>query len=86
MSGIAEKGDPALAPAFNRRAVELAIKAALALGCDVQPVSIFARKNYFYPDLPKGYQISQYEKPLALHGGITITVGGVPAGASAGAG
>ena len=70
-------GMPGALPVLNRRAVELAIKAALALGCDVQPVSIFARKNYFYPDLPKGYQISQYEKPLALHGGITITVGGV---------
>ena len=69
----------------QRRAVELAVKAALALGCSVQPVSIFARKNYFYPDLPKGYQISQYELPLALNGhvrwehdGETLDVGITP--------
>ena len=53
---------------LNRRAVELAARAALALGCQVHPTSIFARKNYFYPDLPKGYQISQYERPLATDG------------------
>src|SRR5439155_1692400 len=63
-------------PVLNRAAVDYAIKAALALGCDVQPLSIFARKNYFYPDLPKGYQISQYERPLALGGGLDISVGG----------
>ena len=62
-------GLPGALPVLNRAAVDLAIKAALALGCDVQPGSIFARKNYFYPDLPKGYQISQYERPLALGGG-----------------
>jgi aspartyl-tRNA(Asn)/glutamyl-tRNA(Gln) amidotransferase subunit B len=61
---------------LNRRAVDYAVKAALALGCDLQPESIFARKNYFYPDLPKGYQISQYERPLALGGGLEISVGG----------
>ena len=61
-------GFPGSLPVLNRRAVELAIKAALALGCEVQTESIFARKNYFYPDLPKGYQISQYEQPLALRG------------------
>ena len=66
-------GLPGALPVFNRRAVDYAIKAALALGCDVQPVSIFARKNYFYPDLPKGYQISQYERPLALRGSLDIT-------------
>jgi aspartyl-tRNA(Asn)/glutamyl-tRNA(Gln) amidotransferase subunit B len=69
-------GLPGALPVLNRQAVDYAIKAALALGCDVQPVSIFARKNYFYPDLPKGYQISQYERPLALGGGLDITAGG----------
>ena len=69
-------GLPGALPVLNRKAVEYAIKAALALGCDVQPVSIFARKNYFYPDLPKGYQISQYERPLALRGSLDITAGG----------
>jgi aspartyl-tRNA(Asn)/glutamyl-tRNA(Gln) amidotransferase subunit B len=69
-------GLPGALPVLNRRAVDYAIKAALALGCDVQAESIFARKNYFYPDLPKGYQISQYERPLALGGGLDVTVGG----------
>ncbi len=69
-------GLPGALPVLNRAAVDYAIKAALALGCDVQPVSIFARKNYFYPDLPKGYQISQYERPLALRGSLDITAGG----------
>jgi aspartyl-tRNA(Asn)/glutamyl-tRNA(Gln) amidotransferase subunit B len=69
-------GMPGALPVLNRQAVDYAIKAALALGCDVQPGSIFARKNYFYPDLPKGYQISQYERPLALGGGLEITLGG----------
>jgi len=67
-------GLPGALPVLNRRAVDFAIKAALALGCDVQRESIFARKNYFYPDLPKGYQISQYERPLALGGGLEIAV------------
>jgi aspartyl-tRNA(Asn)/glutamyl-tRNA(Gln) amidotransferase subunit B len=71
-------GLPGALPVLNRAAVDYAIKAALALGCDVQPASIFARKNYFYPDLPKGYQISQYEQPLARGGGISIDVGGGP--------
>ena len=69
-------GLPGALPVLNRQAVDYAIKAALALGCDVQPASIFARKNYFYPDLPKGYQISQYERPLAIGGGLDITAGG----------
>ena len=68
-------GLPGALPVLNRRAVDLAIKAALALGCEVQAESIFARKNYFYPDLPKGYQISQYERPLALRGGVEIAAG-----------
>ena len=58
-------GLPGSLPVLSRHAVTLAIRAALATECTVQPVSEFARKNYFYPDLPKGYQISQYEKPLA---------------------
>jgi aspartyl-tRNA(Asn)/glutamyl-tRNA(Gln) amidotransferase subunit B len=65
-------GLPGALPVLNRGAVDYAVKAALALGCDVQPVSVFARKNYFYPDLPKGYQISQFERPLARGGGLTV--------------
>ena len=61
-------GLPGALPVLNRRAVDYAIRAALALGCAVHETSIFARKNYFYPDLPKGYQISQYERPLATAG------------------
>src|SRR5207248_9300746 len=63
-------GLPGALPVLNRRAVDFAVKAALALTCTVQERSIFARKNYFYPDLPKGYQISQYEQPLATAGVI----------------
>ena len=65
-------GMPGALPVLNRRAVEFAVKAALATGCTVNRRSIFARKNYFYPDLPKGYQISQYEQPLAVHGRVPI--------------
>ncbi len=65
-------GMPGMLPVANRMAVEYGIRVALALGCTVNPVSIFARKNYFYPDLPKGYQISQYEQPLAEHGKLVI--------------
>jgi aspartyl-tRNA(Asn)/glutamyl-tRNA(Gln) amidotransferase subunit B len=69
-------GQPGALPVLNRQAVDFAVAAALALGCQVQTTSIFARKNYFYPDLPKGYQISQYERPLALGGGLDVAVEG----------
>ncbi|MBN2554756.1 MAG: Asp-tRNA(Asn)/Glu-tRNA(Gln) amidotransferase subunit GatB [Anaerolineales bacterium] len=65
-------GMPGALPVINRRAVEYALRVAAALHCTIAEVSIFARKNYFYPDLPKGYQISQYELPLAEHGWIVI--------------
>jgi aspartyl-tRNA(Asn)/glutamyl-tRNA(Gln) amidotransferase subunit B len=69
-------GFPGVLPVLNLRAVELGIRAALALGCQVRPTSVFARKNYFYPDLPKGYQISQYELPLAVDGHVSFPAGG----------
>ncbi len=63
---------PGALPVLNKHAVELAARAAVGLGCKVSPVSVFARKNYFYPDLPKGYQISQFDQPLATEGSLTI--------------
>ncbi|MBN1106481.1 MAG: Asp-tRNA(Asn)/Glu-tRNA(Gln) amidotransferase subunit GatB [Deltaproteobacteria bacterium] len=63
---------PGALPILNRKAVELALKAGLALDCDINRLSRFARKNYFYPDLPKGYQISQYERPFCEHGHLEI--------------
>ena len=69
-------GLPGALPVLNRAARDLAVRAALALGCTIQTRSVFARKNYFYPDLPKGYQISQYELPLALEGSLEIEVEG----------
>ncbi len=68
-------GLPGALPVLNRHAVTLALRAALATHCSVQPISIFARKNYFYPDLPKGYQISQYERPLATDGSLELAHG-----------
>lgn len=61
-------GLPGTLPVLNRQAVDYAIRAAMAVDCIIQPISVFARKNYFYPDLPKGYQITQYERPLATDG------------------
>ena len=67
-------GMPGTLPVINRKAVEFALRVALALHCEAAETSVFARKNYFYPDLPKGYQISQYELPLAEHGWLDIEV------------
>ncbi len=71
-------GLPGALPVLNREAVEMAMAAALALNCQVRPLSRFARKNYFYPDLPKGFQISQYDQPLAEHGWIDIAAAAGP--------
>src|SRR5437016_5629077 len=76
-------GLPGPLPVLNKRAVEMAMRASLALNCTVPDHSRFARKNYFYPDLPKGYQISQYELPLATNGHLEIEVAGLPAAAGA---
>jgi aspartyl-tRNA(Asn)/glutamyl-tRNA(Gln) amidotransferase subunit B len=69
-------GFPGALPVLNRTAVDYALRTALALGCEIHEHSVFARKNYFYPDLPKGYQISQYDEPLATGGGLEIRVNG----------
>jgi aspartyl-tRNA(Asn)/glutamyl-tRNA(Gln) amidotransferase subunit B len=69
-------GLPGALPVLNDRAVELAVRAALALGCTVHETSVFARKNYFYPDLPKGYQISQFDRPLATNGHVVLPAAG----------
>src|ERR1700676_3981088 len=71
-------GLPGALPVLNREAVDLAIRGALALNCSVRPVSRFPRKNYFFPDPPKGYQISQYDEPLGEHGWVDIVVDGAP--------
>ncbi len=68
-------GHPGTLPVVNARAIELAIKSGLALGCEIQRKSVFSRKNYFYPDLPKAYQISQFDLPLCLGGSVSIQTG-----------
>ncbi|MCP9439364.1 MAG: Asp-tRNA(Asn)/Glu-tRNA(Gln) amidotransferase subunit GatB [Nitrospira sp.] len=70
-------GLPGSLPVINRAAVEMAVRAGLALNCRINVPNRFARKNYFYPDLPKGYQISQYESPICEHGAVEIVVGGI---------
>jgi aspartyl-tRNA(Asn)/glutamyl-tRNA(Gln) amidotransferase subunit B len=70
-------GFPGALPVLNRKVVEYAIKAGLATNCSITPRSVFARKNYFYPDLPKGYQISQFDLPICLNGHLDIDVEGV---------
>src|SRR5690606_21620711 len=71
-------GYPGALPTINRRAIELAVAAGLALGCEIALESEFARKHYFYPDSPRGYQISQYERPLCVGGRVDYTVDGEP--------
>jgi len=69
-------GMPGVLPVLNKRAVEYAVRVGLAVGCEIRPRSLFARKNYFYPDLPKGYQISMYDQPLCVGGAVTIETDG----------
>ena len=70
-------GLPGVLPVLNREAVRMAVKFGLAIGARIAPLSVFARKNYFYPDLPKGYQISQYDLPVVATGQLSVTVDGV---------
>jgi aspartyl-tRNA(Asn)/glutamyl-tRNA(Gln) amidotransferase subunit B len=65
-------GMPGVLPVLNSKVVEFAVRTGLALGCQIRPTSVFARKNYFYPDLPKGYQISQYDLPICEHGKLSV--------------
>ena len=74
-------GLPGALPVLNKKALELALRASVALGCKIQERSRFARKNYFYPDLPKGYQISMYELPLSTSGLLEIALDGQSNGA-----
>src|SRR5262245_1592018 len=71
-------GMPGVLPVLNRKSVEYALRAGMALHCEIQPLSIFARKNYFYPDLPKGYQISMFDRPLLTGGWLEIDAGEGP--------
>src|SRR5690554_8017723 len=71
---LVDLGYPGVLPVLNREAVRMAAKFGLAIGAEVARRSVFARKNYFYPDLPKGYQISQYEKPIVEHGKLDIVL------------
>src|SRR5690606_24715834 len=68
-------GLPGVLPVLNREAVRMAVCFGLAVGARIEPRSIFARKNYFYPDLPKGYQISQYDRPIVAGGSLEIDTG-----------
>ena len=68
-------GMPGVLPVLNRRVVEFAAKMGLAIDCEINRKSVFARKNYFYPDLPKGYQTSQFELPICEHGHVDIVTG-----------
>jgi aspartyl-tRNA(Asn)/glutamyl-tRNA(Gln) amidotransferase subunit B len=70
------QGQPGVLPVVNRRAIEFGLRTALALGCGINPAARFARKHYYYPDMPKNYQISQYEEPIAEDGALEIEVGG----------
>lgn len=69
-------GHPGTLPLLNKKAVEYAVKLGLACNCRITPLNFFARKNYFYPDLPKGYQISQHTSPVCVGGYVSITAAG----------
>src|SRR5689334_21226090 len=73
-ANLVDLGYPGVLPVLNREAVRMAVKFGLAVGASIAPRSVFARKNYFYPDLPKGYQISQYELPIVSTGKLEIVL------------
>ncbi len=73
---VVDLGYPGVLPVINKKAVDFGMKAAMALNCEIAPVTKFDRKNYFYPDNPKAYQISQFDKPIGEHGWIEIEVDG----------